>query len=186
MDQLKKLKGQNHEYFEIGKRGHERIAVSIAYSPHPQTGVGYLLIRFIAYAEPGTFPQLKMKHFFCRDIGTVHDENDDPLKMVRLNREAVQLFSSGVSINDVVKIGDDFQVWGIIGGWVKDQLDAEGFEAIATDFDFEKFVRGLFPAPGAKDNVKLLLELPDLAVKKSEAQKAGSSKIQKLNDFDAN
>jgi hypothetical protein len=177
---LKRYRGSSNEYTDIATRGGEVMGLGIQYAIHPGSGIGHILVRFVAHGD-GQFEPFK--HFQLRAHAQFKDLADGGKSFVgvRLNKLAIPVFSPAPIINDVVAFGDKLGVWVSLTDWITDQLVADGFVPILNILDYIKAELGGIAVPF--EQVKLVIEFPDLAAaKKSAASYASSHKASHDDD----
>jgi hypothetical protein len=157
VETIRLFKGSSNIYAEIAQRKNEVLGLHLEYRTHPANGVGFLLVRFVAYSKDGE--KMKFTHFAAREKTTFVLPSDNLRKGMRLNRVPIPLFTPGVTRFDVGVLGDEAGIWPIIGSWITEQVKAEGFDLIVDDMS--AYVRSQFTNT-TEGKPELILEFPDL------------------------
>jgi hypothetical protein len=176
--QLRTLVGTKNSYTEIGLRGDEYIAISMLFAVNPENSVATILNRFIAYKDDGSVSTKSFKHFIPREFSDAKITGGHTVSILRLNRSAIPVLTGAGTKEEFLSAGDKLQVWPMLASWIKENLQAEGFEPFVDDL--AAFVRGQFAGP--PQPLELKLTLPDLAVEKAQQIKMQS---HNSHDYDA-
>lgn len=148
--------GQNFEYREVANRGKEILGFNAMIGSLPN-GVVLMVLRFVCIAPAPYAEMAKFSHFKSR--GPSHyTKGGKEIVGQKLNRLAIPLWTGGCP-HSARQVGDHFQIWEMLAGYVKEQVEAEGFHLDLTKEQLTEMLRETAPDP--VDHVKLALEFPD-------------------------
>ena len=169
-----RFRGTNARYVDIAARNEERIGLSVEYAAHP-SNVGCFILRFVAHGQglsPANYKHLtyreSAKFLVLSGGASLHAE---VFKGTRLNKIAIKAFDPAVKPWEVDDFALKFDVWLKLSEWVAAQVLAEGFTLI-DGIDLYKEIRESVVSKWANtpsDNVKSVLEFPDLAAPEQQA-----------------
>jgi hypothetical protein len=161
--------GSQNVYMDIGRRGDDRLSLSIQYSDGLSLGanvVGFLF-RFVAWnpAGPsavGPFTYMQVREGAAQFL-SYFEGTTFPFHGIRLTKFFIPAFSPAMSLADFMVRCDDAMMWNLLGDWIVERAKEEGFEPIHSVEQFSIFSRdmvsGKLAAHLGHDNFKIILSL---------------------------
>jgi hypothetical protein len=168
---IETFSGNSNLYVVLGKRGAERLGISVIYVVHPDNGIGFFLVRFV-----DTFPMektadflkgecLPFKYFSPRQWGDFKRSDGTDFVALRLNRVGIPVFAPGPAPLNFLTMCDKFMIWDVLTDWLADRLKADGFEPTDPGLDVRAVLRDLVGGTleGMDDSqIQLVLEFPEI------------------------
>jgi hypothetical protein len=163
MPELTTFTGSHNTYLDIGKRGLDRLSLSMQYMIHPSIGLGGLMTRFVLRSiEPSGTPQ-PLKIMQPRGEGEFSAPDGGKLKALRLAKFVIPVLNPGPPPLEFVEQARKLMVWEEIAHWTNQRLLEEGFEPLFEDSGLRRHIIDLVGgklSPG--QNFKLIMQLPSL------------------------
>lgn len=161
---LKFFVGGTGRYYEFAQKGDTVLGVEVGYSIAARVNektkeadqITVFIVRFAAISGTKIEPMLNFK---LRQ-NVEYQRDGLPIPGARLNKILIPVFDKPLSPVQMNEMCQDLGVWQLLGGWVHEQAEKDGFTVTVPDV--ELLVRVAANYLQDMEEVKLIIELKDL------------------------